>query len=121
MNTLRTKNGLCAGELGAYKLMNGAVVRVLVNAVERDGDALRVKARVTSPTRYGYKQGEQITLRDTAFLERCPRPGEMPNSILMKALSTPGRSFVWNDVYGGGWTAWDRPPGNARFWTVNGR
>lgn len=120
MNTLRTKNGLAAGEMGTYRLVNGGQVKVAVLAVERDGDAKRVRVRVTSPTRWGYRRGEILTIRDTAFLERRPRAGEPPNHIVMDALGSAGRSFVWHDAYGAGWTRWDRPPGNAPFYVIDG-
>lgn len=118
--TLRSKNGIAAGDLATYRLVNGASVKLHVLRVERDGDAMRLVARVTSPTAHGYRRGEIITTRDSAFIDRRPRVGEPPNAIIRDAMGSSGRSFVWHDTYGAGWTRWSRPPGNARFWIVQG-
>lgn len=117
----RSKGGCAPGDLATYRLVNGGTVKLLVLGVEKDGDYARIRARVTSPTRYGYARGEILNLRDSAFITRRARDGEPPTHLILSAMSTPGRTFVWHDAYGCGWTSSDRPPWNTTFWIVNGR
>ncbi len=121
VSPIRSKNGCAVGDLATYRLVNGASIGLLILSVVRDGDAKTIRAKVTTRSAHGYRRGEIVTLRDSAFITRRPRPGEPPNAVVRAAMGSAGRSFVFFDGYIGAWQTWDRPPANAPFYVIDGR